>query len=403
MLDLSVIHSPGMHNGQHNVGRILEAMLYYDRVHLILNAQTFSGLWAALGPGDLKALLNHSTITSTITPEHLGIFNNNRNGVLTHSQAMFKLSGKAGKLIHEKDDIGSLLAIVRNLPNSEDLTRNKIEKIIKNSSRARYETILGGWNNSASRLLSLVEDAETLKMFLRGWAVTNKHAINEAALDKCKIEIIDMGGEFFISSSILMGEIISGWDNENGWGLVISSVQDYSIDLHLSNSFSADIITTPEISEVASERLDLSLQRGRKSSEQISLFEKMVFDEAHIFADAYNDGMITFLEAMKIIDDSRKFRAWLKNLPPDSSLIKEYQKAISKETLLSKLPVSLLRFAMFNSAGMIADAHAPGSGVIASAIDTYVVEKLFGGWRPNIFVKNVEKKINKAKERSFLS
>lgn len=403
MLELSVVHSPGLLKAQLNVGRILEAMLYYDRVHLILNAQTFSGLWAALGPSDLSALLNHGTITSTITAESIGIFNNVRNGVLTHSQAMFKLGGRDGRTIHEKDDVGSLMALIENLPNAGNVSRAKIEKILKNTSRTRYDKILGGWESSAARLLSIVKDSETLKMFSRAWAISENYRIDEVALKKCRMEIIDLGDEFFISNSMNPEDIVSGWDGASGWGLVVASVQTYAVDLHLSQQFSADIVTTSEISEVASQRLDLSLQRSFRSKEHITAFEDFVFDEAHIFADAYNDGIISFKEALNIIDDSRKFRIWTKNLPPDASLIKEYQKAISKETILNKLPGSLLRFAMFNSAGMVADAHAPGSGLIASAMDTFIVDKIFGGWRPNIFVKNVKSKLDKAKARTFQS
>jgi hypothetical protein len=134
--------------------------------------------------------------------------------------------------------------------------------------------------------------------------------------------------------------------------------------------------------------------------DQISAFEEMVFDEAHIFADAFNSGLISFAEALKVIDQSRRFRTWAKGLAPDANLLVEYHRATAKDTILNKLPASLARFAIFNGAGILADAAAPGASWATSAFDTFVIDRLLGGWRPNFFVQNLQKTLAKAERRS---
>jgi hypothetical protein len=389
-----------MREGQHDLGRILEAMLYYDRVHLMMSAQMFLGLWDILGPDDFGALLAHPTITTTLTPQMLGIKNEIRNGIVTHRPVAFQLSGRdGGQMIRNNDDVGILVAHSQNLLNRPGATRPQITKLLKLTKPSRYAKMLGGEAASAERIISLAKDQETLKLFLRGWAVANGQTANEAAIQAAQISVIDVGEEFMFASTVPLEQMVTGWNPAQNWGEILASLQDYAVDLYLSDAHSADIITAPEIGAVASRRIDLSIQRALRNQTQISAFEEMVFDEARGFADAYNDGLITFSEALKVIDKSRRFRTWTKGLAPDADLIVEYHRAVTKDTILKSLPASIARFVVFNGAGMLADTVATGTGLISSAIDNFVVERLIGGWKPNIFVRNVKKLLDKAERR----
>lgn len=376
-------------------------MLYYDRVHLIISAQMFSGLWRGLGSGDMSALLRHPTITATITPEFLAVKTEANALITTHRLTSMRMSGRAGgPFLHPKDDIGSLLQTLQNLPNGPG-TRADVKRMVSLAKVSEYRKILGGESENNQRTLSLFRDQETLKLFVRGWARANGHAVNDVAINEAKIELVEMGDEFMIDSSTSLDRMIPTWNPVETWATILAGGQDYAVDLYLSNSYSADIVTSPENSAIASARIDMSLQRAFRNAEQISAFEEMAFDSAHAFSDAYNDGLITFAEALKVIDQSRRFRQWGKGLAPDANLLSEYNQAISKDTLLNKLPASLARFAIFNGAGMAADAAAPGASWLTSAFDTFVVDRIFGGWRPNIFVNNVRKTLANAQDRAF--
>ncbi len=401
MLELSIIHRPGIHRGQQNLGRILETMLYYDRVHLMMSAQMFSGLWDALGPDDLGVLLGHPTVTTTLTPEMLGIKNEVGPVITTHRPIAMKMAGRGGTMIDDKDDVGTLLQVLKGLPNRPDGTRAQVNKLLKMTKRSRYSKMLGGDVENRQRIVSLIKDPDTLKLFLRGWAIAKGKAVNETALQFSKIDVFELGEEFAIASTVPIDQMVTGWNPTDSWGQILGSVQDYAVDLYLSDAYSADIVTAPDIAEIASSRLDLSLQRARKNSDQISAFEEMVFDEAHGFADAFNEGLISFGEALKVIDQSRRFRTWAKGLAPDADLIHEYHRAVTKDTILKNLPASVARFSIFNGVGIAVDTVVPGAGLIPSAIDTFVVERLLGGWRPNIFVRNVQKTLAKAEGRAI--
>jgi hypothetical protein len=401
MLELALIHRPGILAGRQNLGRILEAMLYYDRVHLMMSAQMFTGLWDTLGPDDLGALLAHHTITTTLTPQMLAVHSDPGPALVTHRPVAIKMSGREGKIIHDKDDVGTLVQMLERLPNRPGGTWAQVNKLVKLTKASRYAKMLGGEMESHQRLVSLVKDQDTLKLFVRGWAIANGQRVNEQALQLAEISLIELGERFAILSTVSLEQMVAGWKPSETWDTILNNIQDYAVDLYLSNAHSADIITAPEISEVASARVDLSLQRAAQNSAQISAFEEMVFDDAHGFADAINGGLISFSEALKVIDQSRRFRTWTKGLSPDANLISEYHKAVTKDTMLQKFPFSVARFAFFNGVGMAADGAAPGTGLISSAIDTFIVERIFRGWRPNFFVRNIQKTLKKAENRAI--
>lgn len=401
MLELSIIHRPGMRGGHQNVGRILEAMLYYDRVHLMMSGQMFAGLWDILGPDDLAALLHHPTITTTLTPEMLAITSQSGPVMTTHRPVAIKVSGNAEKRISDGDDAGMLLHLVRGLPNRSNGTRAKINELLKMTVRSRYSKMLGSADENHKRVMSLAKDSETLKLFIRGWAIANNQKVNEVALLSARIDVVEMGQEFIVASTIPLSQMVTGWEPKNHWGTILASVQDYAVDLYLSNVHSADIVTSEDIAEIASTRLDLSLQRALKSGDQISAFEEMVFDQAHGFSDGFNKGLISFKEALEVIDKSRRFRTWTHGLAPDANIIREYHRAVTKDTVLKKLPASAARFSFFNGLGAVAGLVIPGAGLAASAIDTFIVDRVIGGWRPNIFVRNVQKTLDKAQRREM--
>lgn len=395
-----MIHRPGLLDGRQDIGRILEVMLYYDRVHLMMSAQLFTSLWDELGPDDFYVLLDHPTITTTLTPEVLGIQNNIGSLVTTHRPVSIKVAGREGSLVADKDDVGTLLHMLGGPPKRPSGTWGQVNRLVKLAKRSRYAKILGGSAQSRERLFSLIRDPDTLKLFVRGWAAASGQILNEAAMQQAKISTIELGEEFTILSTIPMENIVSGWNPRETWGVILANVQDYAVDLYLSDAHGADIVTTPAVAEIASARVDLSLQRAHRNRGQLSSFEELVFEEAHGFADAFNGGLITFSEAIKVIDKSRRFRTWTRGLAPDADLINEYHRAVTRETVLKSLPASIARFAIFNGAGMTADAMVPGTGLVASAIDTFIVERLLSGWRPNIFVRNMRKTLAKARTRA---
>ncbi|UDF04025.1 hypothetical protein [Asticcacaulis sp. AND118] len=401
MLDLAILQPP-LVRGRYDIGRILETLLYYDRVHLVVSGAAFAGLWDSLGPDDLRALFAYPSVTATVMADHQAVFTNNENGVVSHKPTAIRMMGRDGKSLAQKDYEGSLLQWVSNNPNRKGRDRKEVARVMKAAKLSTHGRTFGSYLESERRTKALAGDPETLKLFIRGTAQSMGRALNERALSASQIRTFDLGEPgLVIDSAVPLADIVETVDNDINWGTVVNHAHSYASDLYLSQAYGGDIVTVPEAAEIASQRLDLSLQRTVKMGQQVSAFEEMVFDTAHPLSEAFNEGWITFSETLKIIDQSKKFRTWTRGLPPDGNLLAEYHAAISKETSLKSLPFSVARFAFFNAGGMALDtALAPGTGIGLSAIDTFIVERLIGGWRPNVFVKNLRRKLETAQAKA---
>src|SRR3546814_12423474 len=55
----------------------------------------------------------------------------------------------------------------------------QVNKLVKLTKTSRYAKMLGGEAESRERLVSLAKDMDTLKLFLRGWAIANGQVVNE--------------------------------------------------------------------------------------------------------------------------------------------------------------------------------------------------------------------------------
>lgn len=378
-----------------DLGQLLETMLYYDRVHLFLDAFLFSRLWQQVGPKSLATLLRHPTLTVDIVPEFTAVHSETRNGVSVHKPIFGRWSGREEAPISYSDTVGILRQTLRGAP-GETPTRQQIQRVVKGLRVSDYKAILETGNSShLSRFSSLISEQDTLKAGIVGAALERGLQINGGLLNQADIGVMPTFDGFIPYSSISLSRFVETEDsNLFTWGNVLAHINDYGIELQLSMKLSADIMGSQATAGMAEARIDESLNRAMRSKERIAAFESFAFDEAPYFGEAINDGRLSIEDGLRIIDDSRKFRNWVKGLPPDSDLIREYLSAVSKDTALKSLPVTGLRFSFFQGAELLFDALGAGPiGKAISAADTFMLDGLLAGWKPNVFVRKLKQRV----------
>jgi hypothetical protein len=94
---------------------------------------------------------------------------------------------------------------------------------------------------------------------------------------------------------------------------------------------------------------------------------------------------------MPIIWEAEKFRDWLSGQGEEQHLIEAYYQKISENTFLQKIVPKTIRWSLFNGAIIAAGILMPGlpgiiAGLAISAGDTFLLEKISTGWKPNQFI-----------------
>lgn len=96
---------------------------------------------------------------------------------------------------------------------------------------------------------------------------------------------------------------------------------------------------------------------------------------------------------LNILPKSKQFHEWLQSQHPDQDVIKTYFQDVIRTTWVDRLPAKSVRWILFTAAGIGADALGAGglgtmAGIGLSAADTFVLDKILKGWKPNQFVDN---------------
>lgn len=173
-------------------------------------------------------------------------------------------------------------------------------------------------------------------------------------------------------------------------------------DIFISSHFESELVTTKLYSDFINQQFQDIIQRRLKSQENIELFEEYALSECHTIGDAFVSRIVSSKDLLKLFEKADKFRDWLLKVPDDKNLIGEYHKAVTKETFADKLPTKATRFLIFEGIGVTLDVMGTGGVGTAiatglSAFDSFYLDKLISGWKPNQFIDNNLKPLTKKK------
>lgn len=154
-------------------------------------------------------------------------------------------------------------------------------------------------------------------------------------------------------------------------------------DNYIAGQFESETVTDKEYSSLIGLQLNDAVQKFVKSEEQIELFNQCILTKCPSVGQAFLNKTIKGKNLVKLLVQGDKFREWLKTVPLDSNLINKYIEEVTRETLADKKWVNGIRFAVTQIFGFM-----PIVGNVVSAIDTFLIDKLLKGWKPNHFIDN---------------
>jgi len=91
----------------------------------------------------------------------------------------------------------------------------------------------------------------------------------------------------------------------------------------------------------------------------------------------------------QLVSKAQKFKDWLKKQDSTEDLRKSYLQEVSHVDWADKLPPKSLRWLLFTAAGIALGGTAIGTvvGTALSAADSFLLDKLIKGWKPNQFIE----------------
>lgn len=151
--------------------------------------------------------------------------------------------------------------------------------------------------------------------------------------------------------------------------------------------FESELMTDNSYSKLIALQLSDSIQRAWKGQEQINLFQDNILYGCPRLGEAFLTHAISSRQLKELLEEGDKWRRWLQKQSADANIINEYVKALSQKTLADNPAIKGSRLVTTSLMGSI-PLIGPVLGYAASIIDTFFVDKLLRGWRPNHFIQD---------------
>jgi hypothetical protein len=172
---------------------------------------------------------------------------------------------------------------------------------------------------------------------------------------------------------------------------LVSYLAETRNTLTYSAEFSTDLAVSVPISIAAACNFKKLIERRGGSETQMRAFEDLWFSDSRCIREAVNSGERTFDDVLRLLKAGLKFKEWLKKSSQDGHVVKEYCREVTRAEWAEKLPPKAARWAIFAAAGTAAGfLLTPVAGAVAaiglSAGDSFLLDKVIKGWKPNQFV-----------------
>lgn len=370
-----------------SIGEIVEALLYYQRIHVVIDRTTLFSLLRQVGPDQLLSLLQRSDISAVYCEEMLGTKTDSIGALQAHALIAFTLSA------HQ--DVGPLKTPEERL--SFELERFPLEKAVarrfaKHFLRRVPVRKLSGKHFNGEGIPPAAKrdvlDADFVKKAVRQIVALSPGSYDPG--ESIKFDVIDTDLGLYVFHNIDLEGInarrsaLQPPNEPLTVAHILSQIQDARADLALSSFYGGDFFTSAVASAVIQTRHEELLRRTHLNSDARAQFTKVVLPDSPTVSEVINARERSLKEAFLLIDQATRFKDWLKSVNPDEGLVRTYMHDISSEGWVKRLPVKSLRYVLT----LALDSTNPVAGMIAGFADNFIVEKLLAGWRPNHFVSS---------------
>lgn len=367
-------------------GELAEALLYYQNVHIIFDYSSLTTLISQIGMPVILLVLDRPNVSAVYCKETLGTRTINNGGFEIHDFVGFSVAGN--KETGAYDSWKKILEFILTTKHGYNrhqarryAERFRMKVPVRNLVSDYY--IEQGVTRSAREDLHddwLVHESVRLVLHdLIGQENTphNFTFIPHVAGGKFNIET-DLDFEYINAEA----KRRSSYEGNIRRANLINNLLTAKADMILASYYGGEFYTSELTSKIIRLKYSELLRRMRLDKRELEEFDTLVVGEGPSLCDAINYKQKTFEEFLSVLDKSQKFKEWIASINPDERIVREYWGAVASEGWLNKIPAKSLRYII----GAAVSAVNPIIGSAYSLSDSFLVEKLIGGWRPSHFV-----------------
>ena len=371
-----------------DIGTLAESLIFYGKVNIVGNSGTLKFLLKEIPPFILLELLQSGRIELHYLSDQVGVSTNERPGTLP-LQSLITFSSPQHTASKTPYDIfnkrtGNKFA-------ARKFGRHIVELDHGLFNQEAIQDFLLGSNGIESMVASVIED--TTKDFILP--------------SDFRFELKRESKGFVVDTNLNFDELNKHYHkyvpkshSSLSPAYMISLLQGGHEELYFSGLLDSEVAVSGLTKNANIETINSILEQRIQSEEQIQAFTTLTLKSGHAIREAVNSKKVPFSEILKLSIKADKFRDWLQDQPPEDALIHNYYEAVTNNTWVEKLPGKTTRWGTFTAIGLGIDAMGAGglgtlAGTAIGAFDTFVLDKMIGGWKPHHFVEDELKSVFK--------
>ena len=352
-------------------GEVAEALVFYRHVQLILERGTILDLVRKIGPDNFFRLLELDRVSVVYIEQHLGTMKQVVGLSEQYSYVAFSLQGKEPRRINRKERLSNIFADVGYDKRQAGRYAERLLKAAKVKSITGDDFVPGGVLAAAR---SDLRDGEFIKQAIR-------RALR-ADVPDFYFEVFDLGNHFQVATDLDLKKT-PAVGSDVSVATLLSSILTARADLAIASHYGGDFKTSRASSGILRVKHEDLLRRSGINSCEISEFKEIVLTDLPSIAEVLDEGARAPREFFNILSSSERFASWTSGVSPDEKLVSEYFRKATAPGWIGRLPGKSTRFVI----GTVVGAINPIAGAITSLADSFVVDKVLGGWRPSHFVE----------------
>jgi hypothetical protein len=366
-------------------GQIAEALLYYQKVHLVIDRGTLFQLVDQIGIDCLKRLLHRSELSSVYCGEDLGTHSTSVGVTQFHDFVAFSLTGDQRKTFESPHERIAYELERRGVPRSAAKNFSSwFAGRIPNQKYSGNHFVKGGIPAAARRDLSdadFVHEAiqQAIAASAEGYPIKEGlvFELMHTDLGYCAFSNID-----FTSINSYRAKMTPPLDAITVANL-LTNILEARADLAMASFYGGDFVTSSVASSIIRVRYAELLRRSQLNAESRQQFVEVVLPDAPSLSEAIDSGHRSMNEFFQLLDKGDRFRNWLGAANPDEKLIHAYIRDITSEPWTQGIAAKTIRYMLTTAVGAVV---SPVTSAAVGFADSFVVDKLLSGWRPNHFI-----------------
>lgn len=372
-------------DSQISAGRIAEALLYYQRVHVFLDRPTLIRLAKQIGLDLLLTLIRRHEFSAVYCEEYLGTRTDSAGASQYHNFIEFRLDGNEKGVKFKSADESLSYTLRREGFSNKDVKRftKSFFNLVPLRKFSGNHFLNGGIVKAAQ--LDLEDTDYSAKAIQKAISVIpGGYEIG----DNFRFEIIRSALGNFIFTNIDF-ESINRRRLEESPPLesitlahLLTRLLDARADIALSSFYGGDFVTSDITSTIIQVRHAELLRRTNLNTDAYQQFTEVVLPDSPSLSEVIDSGSRSLVEFLHLLDQAQRFKDWLGTVNPDEGLVRTYLRDMSSKGWIEKLPAKSLRYVLTLGLG----ATNPIIGATAGFVDNFLVEKVLSGWRPNHFI-----------------